>query len=72
MGCFYGLRFAKFAPKIFSKLADFSANLSLNILRNLTFFHDLLEARIVWRDPSDLKIPWIEVGVNLEVNWLCL
>ena len=44
MGCFYGLRFAKFAPKIFSKLADFSANLSLNILRNFTFFHDLLEA----------------------------
>ena len=44
MGCFYGLRFSKFAPKIFSKLADFSANLSLNILPNFTFFHDLLEA----------------------------
>ena len=27
---------------------------------------------IVWRDPSDLQISWIEVGINLEVNWLCL
>ena len=44
MGRFYRLCFAKFAPKIFSKLADFSVNLSLNILRNFAFFHDLLEA----------------------------
>ena len=27
---------------------------------------------IVWCDPSDLKISWIEVGIHLEVNWLCL
>ena len=27
---------------------------------------------IVRCDPSDLKISWIEVGINLEVNWLCL
>ena len=27
---------------------------------------------IVWCDPSDLKISWKEVGINLEVNWLCL
>ena len=25
-----------------------------------------------WHDPSDLKITTIEVGINLEVNWLCL
>ena len=27
---------------------------------------------ILWRDPSHLKISWIEVGIHLEVNWLCL
>ena len=27
---------------------------------------------MVWCDPSDLKISSIEVGINLEINWLCL
>ena len=36
--CFYRLFLTKFAQKIPMKLADFSAILSLKILRNLTFF----------------------------------
>ena len=44
IGHFSRLLFAKFAPKIPVKLADFSTNLSLKIQRNLTFFRNLLEA----------------------------
>ena len=39
IGCFYWLFFTNS-----HQLADFSANLSLKILRNLPFFRDLLEA----------------------------
>ena len=49
---------ATFAPKNPTKF-DF---LSMTYQKSCT----------VWHDPSNLKIWWIEVGINLEVKWLCL
>ena len=49
---------AKFAPKIPAKSADFSAILSLKILRNLTFFFcDLSEALFSEHVVGVLKMP---------------
>ena len=56
--CEIGWFFGEFAPKKPAKLDFFSVTYQ--------------KPCIVWYDPSDLKISWIEVGINLEVNWLCL
>ena len=56
--CAIGRFFREFAPKNPAKFDFFSATYQ--------------KPCIVWCDPSDLKISWIEVGINLEVNWLCL
>ena len=56
-----GLFIREFAPKNPAKFDFFSATYQ----KSCTVWHDP-------SNPSDLKIPWIEVGVNLEVNWLCL
>ena len=53
-----GRFFREFAPKNPAKFDFFSATYQ--------------KPCIVWCDPSDLKISWIDVGINLEVNWLCL
>ena len=53
-----GWFFCEFAPKNPTKFDFFPATYQ--------------KPCIVWRDPSDLQISWIEVGINLEVNWLCL
>ena len=56
--CKIGRFFCEFAPTNPAKFDFFSATYQ--------------KPYIVWYDPSDLKISWIEVGINLEVNWLCL
>ena len=56
--CEIGRFFREFAPKSPAKFEFFSATYQ--------------KPCIVWCDPSGLKISWIEVGINLEVNWLCL
>ena len=56
--CEIGRFFLEFAPKNPTKFDFFSA----------TYQKPCIE----WYDPSDLKISWIEVGINLEVNRLCL
>ena len=56
--CEIGRFFREFAPKNPAKFDFFSATYQ--------------KPCIVWCDPSDLKISWTEVGINLEVNWLCL
>ena len=53
-----GRFFREFVPKNPAKFDFFSATYQ--------------KPCIVWCDPSDLKILWIDVGINLEVNWLCL
>ena len=53
-----GRFFWEFVPKNPTKFDFFSA----------TYQKPCIE----WHDPSDLKISTIEVGINLEVNWLCL
>ena len=74
IGLFWPIDFRlSLPPKIAAKSVDFSVNLPLKIPRNLTFFSTTYQKPCrVWCDPSDLKILWIEVGINLEVNWLCL
>ena len=56
--CEIGRFFWEFVPKNPTKFDFFSA----------TYQKPCIE----WHDPSDLKISTIEVGINLEVNWLCL
>ena len=53
--CEIGWFFGEFAPKKPAKLDFFSVTYQ--------------KPCIVWYDPSDLKISWIEVSINLEVNW---
>ena len=54
----FGRFFLEFAPKNPTKFDFFSATCQ--------------KPCIEWYDPSDLKISWIEVGINLEVKRLCL
>ena len=56
--CEIGRFFLEFAPKNPTKFDFFSS----------TYQKPCIE----WYDPSDLKISWIEVSINLEVNRLCL
>ena len=64
---------AEFAPENSCKIGQFFREFAPENPAKFDFFSATYQKPcIVWCDPSDLKILWIEVGINLEVNWLCL
>ena len=72
IGLFYQLIFRKVCPENCCEIGRFIHEFAPKNPVKLDFFSATYQKFCtVWRnpsDPSDLKIPWIEVGINLEVN----
>ena len=72
IGLFYRLIFCKVCPENCCEIRQFIREFAPKNPVKLDFFSATCQKFCtVWRnpsDPSDLKIPWIEVGINLEVN----
>ena len=72
IGLFYQLIFGDVCPKNCREIGRFIRQFAPKNLVKFDFFSAIYQKFCtVWRnpsDPTDLKIPWIEVGINLEVN----
>ena len=67
---FYWLLFSEVCPKKSREIGQFFREFVPKNPVKFDFFSATYQKP--WHNPSDLKISWIEVDVNLEVNWLCL